>query len=210
MFNKLILKLLMIFFCHSYNVLFGAPFIIEPFENKQSKKMKNMKKILVAAIVVIVFASSAKAQSTATATATATIVTPIAIAKNVDMNFGNVAVTSTAGTVILAPAGTRTKSGGVTLPAVPGTVTAAKFTVTGEGTYGFAITLPSTDVTLTNTTGVGAETMVANAFTCDLGASSALVAGSKIMFVGATLNVGALQKAGVYVSAPFNVTVNYN
>ena len=172
--------------------------------------MKNMKKILTAAILGIGFASSATAQSTATATATATIVTPIAIAKNVDMNFGNVAVTSTAGTVVLAPAGTRTKSGGVTLPAVPGTVTAAKFTVTGEGTYGFAITLPSVDVTLTNTTGIGAETMAANAFTCDLGASSALIAGSKIMFVGATLNVGALQKAGIYVSAPFDVTVNYN
>ncbi len=172
--------------------------------------MKILKKFLAAAIVGIGFASSANAQSTATATATATIVTPIAITKNVDMNFGNVAVTSTSGTVILAPGGTRTKSGGVTLPAVPGTVTPAKFTVTGEGTYTFAITLPSTNVTLTNTTGVGAETMIANAFTSDLGATSALVAGSKIMFVGATLNVAALQKAGVYVSAPFDVTVNYN
>ncbi len=172
--------------------------------------MKNMKKIVAAAILGIGFASTANAQSTATATATATIVTPIAITKNVDMNFGNVAVTSTAGTVILAPAGTRTKSGGVTLPAIPGTVTAAKFTVTGEGTYSFAITLPSVDVTLTNTTGPGNETMLANAFECDLGATSALVAGSKIMFVGATLNVDALQKAGVYVSAPFDVAVNYN
>ncbi len=172
--------------------------------------MKNIKKILAAAIVGIGFASAANAQSTATATATATIVTPIAITKNVDMNFGNVAVTSTSGTVILAPGGTRTKSGGVTLPAVPGTVTAAKFTVTGEGTYTFAITLPSTNVTLTNTTGVGGETMIANAFTCDLGGTSALVAGSKIMFVGATLNVGVTQKSGVYVSAPFDVTVNYN
>ena len=52
--------------------------------------------------------------------------------------------------------------------------------------------------------------MKANAFTCDPGASGALVDGSKIMFVGATLNVGALQKAGVYVSDPFDVTVNYN
>ena len=173
--------------------------------------MKNMKKILAAAILGIGFASTANAQATASATATATIVTPIAITKNVDMNFGNVAVTSTAGTVILAPAGTRTKSGGVTLPAVPGTVTAAKFTVTGEGTYAFAITLPSVDVILTNTTGVGAETMAANAFTCDLGSTSALVAGTKIMYVGATLNVAVAQKAGTYVTAtPFDVTVNYN
>lgn len=172
--------------------------------------MKNMKKILTAAIIGIGFAGTASAQSTTTATATATIVTPIAINKNVDMNFGNVAVTTTAGTVVLAPAGTRSKTGGVTLPAVPGTVTAAKFTVTGEGTYSFAITLPSVDVVLTNTTGTGGETMAANAFTCDLGATSALVGGTKIMFVGATLNVDALQKAGVYVSDPFDVTVNYN
>lgn len=169
-----------------------------------------MKKVLAAAIVLIGYASTTNAQSTATATATATIVTPIAITKNVDMNFGNVAVTSSAGTVVLSPGGVRTKTGGVTLPAVAGVVTAAKFTVTGEGTYSFAITIPSTDVTLTNTTGVGGETMIANSFVCDLGATSSLVGGTKEMFVGATLNVGIAQKAGVYVSSPFDVTVNYN
>jgi hypothetical protein len=74
--------------------------------------------LIATAVVLIASASSSFAQATATATSTATIVTPISITKTVDMNFGNVAVqTATGGTVILAPAGTRTVTGGVTLPA---------------------------------------------------------------------------------------------
>src|SRR5258707_1566105 len=64
-----------------------------------------------------------RSQATASATATATIVAPIAISKTVDLNFGNVAVIA-AGTVVLAPVdGSRTKTGGVTLPSTIGTVT---------------------------------------------------------------------------------------
>ncbi|MHB9141405.1 MAG: DUF4402 domain-containing protein, partial [Paludibacter sp.] len=76
--------------------------------------------MIFAAIVMMAgFSTTVMAQATASANATAaaTIVTPIAITKTVDMNFGNVAVGASAGTVILAPAGTRTTSGGVTLPA---------------------------------------------------------------------------------------------
>src|SRR5271165_4561315 len=99
--------------------------------------MKNVTKVL--AIASIFIAGS-------TASASATIVTPISIVKNVDMNFGNVAVSATiAGTAILAPAGTRTTggAGGVTLPATAGTVSAASFTVSGQASYTYAITLPS-------------------------------------------------------------------
>src|ERR1700730_18496238 len=83
----------------------------------------------------LAFSSQSFAQASATANASATIVTPIAISKTADMNFGNVAVSGSAGTVVLLPAGTRTSTGGVTLPATAGTVTAAVFTVTGTGTY---------------------------------------------------------------------------
>lgn len=68
-----------------------------------------MKKAKIAAMAVIIlsgFSVSSYAQATATANSSAIIVTPIAISKTVDMNFGNVAVSaSTAGTVVLAPAG---------------------------------------------------------------------------------------------------------
>lgn len=167
-------------------------------------------KMIGMSIVLLGLSATSMAQATATATATATIVTPISITKTTDMNFGNVAVqTATGGTVILAPAGTRTTggAGGVTLPATTGTVTAALFTVNGTGTYTFAITIPSTDLTLT---GTPSGTMIVNAFTTP-SPTSALVAGTKTFTVGATLNVSAAQAAGVYVSATgFDVTVNYN
>lgn len=152
---------------------------------------------------------STKAQETASATATATIVTPIAITKVVDMNFGNVAVQSTTGgTVVLSPAGARTPSGGVTLPTNNGTVAAASFTVTGVATYSYSITLPSTDLTITS----GSNTMIVNNFTSNpSGPNGLLTAGTQTLRVGATLNVNAAQPAGTYVSGtPFDVTVNYN
>ena len=169
-----------------------------------------MKRVILSALVLTAFAVNANAQATATATATATIVTPISITKNVDMNFGNIAVAAASGgTVILAPAGTRTTAGagGVTLPAVTGTVTAASFTVNGNGSYTYAITLPSSAVTLT---GPAAATMDATAFTSTPSATGTLTGGTQNLLVGATLTVAAAQAAGVYTSGNFNVTVNYN
>ena len=156
------------------------------------------------------FSTAAYAQETATATATATIVTPISITKDVDMNFGNVAVQSANnGTVVLAPAGTRTTTGGVTLPVISGTTTAASFTVNGQGNYTYSVTLPSSAVTLSDG---ASHTMTATAFTSNpSGTGGVLASGTQNLKVGATLNVAAAQTPGTYVStAPFNVTVNYN
>ncbi|WP_217602163.1 DUF4402 domain-containing protein [Chitinophaga sp. GbtcB8] len=152
---------------------------------------------------------STKAQETASATATATIVTPIAITKDVDMNFGILSVQSTTGgTVVLTPAGVRTPSGGVTLPVDNGTVTAASFTVTGLEDYTYNVTLPSSALTITS----GSNTMTVTSFTSSpSGSNGTLTGGTETLNVGATLNVSAAQPAGTYVSGtPFNVTVNYN
>src|SRR3954462_564540 len=126
--------------------------------------MKNITKVLAIASILIAGSTASFAQATATASASATIITPISITKTVDMNFGNVAVSATiAGTTVLAPAGTRTTggAGGVTLPATTGTVAAASFTVSGQGSYTYAITLP-TSATITD---AGSHTMTVNAFT---------------------------------------------
>src|SRR6202012_5340063 len=113
--------------------------------------MKNIVKFFATAAIIIAGSNASFAQATATASASATIITPISIVKTTDMNFGNVAVSATiAGTAVLAPAGTRTTggAGGVTLPATTGTVAAAAFTVSGQGNYTYAITLP-TSATIT-------------------------------------------------------------
>ena len=170
--------------------------------------MKNMKKVLVLAIVVLGFAASSFAQVTATASTTANIITPIAITKTVDMNFGNIAGSPTlGGTVVLPTAGARTLTGGVTLPVVTGTVTAASFTVTGEGSSTYSITLPSSAITLTGPSG----TMTVQNFVSTPSSTGALTSGSQQVKVGATLNVSAAQGAGTYTNASsLFVTENYN
>jgi len=169
--------------------------------------MKNITKFFSIALVVLGFSTSSFAQVgvTATATAAGTIVAPIAIAKNVDMNFGNVAVNATAGTVVLANDGSRSQTGGVTLPAVTGTVTAAQFTVTGTSGYAYTFTVPAIATTVSN----GTDNMTITNFTSN--SLGLLTGGTEIVKVGATLNVGASISAGLYTSAtPFIVTVNYN
>lgn len=171
--------------------------------------MKNKNKFFLAAIAMIAFASSVNAQATASSPASATIVTPISIANNVDMNFGNIAVqVANGGTVILsaASAPTRTLTGtGLTLPTVTGTVSSAKFTVSGTANYTYVITLPSSATLASGGNSMGAANFTHSA----AGTLSGL--GSEIFYVGAELTVAANQAAGTYTTAtPFDVTVNYN
>jgi len=165
--------------------------------------------ILFAFLLVVGFSTNAFAQAnvTATASTTATIVTPLGISKTVDMNFGNVATNGVAGTVVLTPAGTRTSTGGVTLPATAGSPAAASFAVTGLGTYTYAITLPASPITLAGTTaGVTAGT-----FTSTPSGTGALTGGAQTLLVGATLNLPASTVAGSYTNVnSLAVTVCYN
>ena len=171
--------------------------------------MKNVKQIVASALVLFVMGTKANAQATTQAIATATIVTPISIAWVDDLEFGNLAVTATGGAVTLnAQTGARSQVGGVTFPVVTGTFNAADFTVSGQGTYTYAITLPSAAVTLT---GSVSGTMDATAFTSFPASTGVLGAGgTQTLKVGATLAVAASQAAGTYTSANFDVTVNYN
>ena len=167
-----------------------------------------MKNLLLIAIIVLGFSGVSFGQEKANATSSATIVTPISIVKVNNMNFGNVAVQSTtAGTVVLTPASSRTATAGVTLPATIGTVSAASFTVAGTAGYTYSITLPITALTITS----GSNTMTVTSFTSTPTPTGILTGGTQTLSVGATLNVGAAQAAGLYVSAtPFDVIVNYN
>lgn len=164
--------------------------------------------ILVSLVALFTIASlSVSAQVSATASTSATIITPIAITKTTDMNFGNVAVSPTvAGTVVLAPNSGRTKTGGVTLPVITGTVSAAQFNVTGLAGSTYSITLPAS-IVLTN----GSNNMTVNAFTSTPTPTGTLTGGTENINVGATLNVNAAQAAGLYTNAAgLVVTVNYN
>jgi len=170
----------------------------------------NLQKLFIVSLLITVFTTNSFAQDAATATASATIIAPITITNAVDMNFGNIAVQAeTAGTAVIAPAGTRTSTAGVTLPSTTGTVTAASFTVGGEGIYTYTITIPSTDYTITDLT--SAASMIVNTFTSTPSGTGILADGAQTLNVGATLNVSAAQAPGVYTNTTgFEVTVNYN
>ena len=174
--------------------------------------MKNMKKILVLIILFSGFAASSFAQTgtNATATSSAYVITPIGIANTGDMNFGTLAVNTSAGTVLLpATDGTplRTRTGGVTLPAIIGTVSDATFHIVGEGASQITIGLPGSPVDIT---GPG-STMSVSLFTCYPSITPILSGGMLDIYVGATLNVNGSQGTGSYTTpVPFTVTVNYN
>jgi hypothetical protein len=180
---------------------------------QQIKKiMKTTTKLLMSTILLAGLATGAKAQSTALASTTATLITPISISKDVDMNFGQIASSAAQGTVVLNYLDQGTISGGLTSPDNGATAKTAAFTVTGEATSAFSITIP-TSILLTNT--VGGNTLVVSDFIADAGAASALVAGTKVIKVGATLTVPPNTVAGTYtntgdVTNGLYVTVNYN
>jgi len=175
-------------------------------------KMKKTYLSLVSTVLLIAIVGNVSGQATAYATTTAVLVTPISIAKTVDMHFGTVAASGTAGTIVLDYADGRTATGGASLPAGSTTQKTAVFTVTGEGTSGFSISVPTAAITLT---GSVAGTMTVDNFVCDAGASTTLTGGTKVLKVKAILNVPASTVAGTYsnnlgnASALF-VTVNYN
>ncbi len=143
-----------------------------------------------------------------TATAAATIAAAIGIAKTADMNFGIMSPTASAGTVVLDTAGARTAPGGNVTLIGGGTIAAAAFDVTGGAAATYTITLPGS-VSLTGT----GPAMTANAFTSSPTPTGTLSGGgTETLLIGATLAVDTTgnQTAGVYTSAAFTVTVNYN
>ena len=130
--------------------------------------------------------------------------TPITLTEGANLAFGVVFPGSTAGTVVMAPAGTRTATGGATLGAFSAG-NAASFTVTGALSAMYVITLPSS-VTLTG----GGNTLTVNAFTSSPSSPGTLNAsGTQTLTVGATLSLPANQAQGSY-SGSFSVTVAYD
>ena len=155
------------------------------------------------AIVIVLFSTGTAFAATVSANATASIVANISIAKVNDLQFGNIVAGVGATTVSLSTAGVRAGDGNAVLG---GTVTAASFTVSGDGTSTYAITIPTT---ATLTRAAGAETMTVTGFNSNPTGTGILTAGTQTLLLGATLNVGAGQVAGIY-SGTFDVSVAYN
>jgi hypothetical protein len=168
-----------------------------------------MKKIIMSLftmVIVVGLSNNLNAQNTATdaANSSATIITPIIISNTNDLSFG--AIVDGTGTVTMSTAGARTTDYEAFAGNQAGTVTAASFDIAGQGAYTYAITLPTSDVTLTDS---GDDTMIVNSFVSDPSGTGALTAGAGSVLVGATLNVVQGQATGAYAGS-FDVTVAYN
>ncbi|MEW6046950.1 MAG: DUF4402 domain-containing protein [Bacillota bacterium] len=146
--------------------------------------------------------------ATATATATASVWAALTITKSTDLSFGVVSVGTTGGTVVVDTAGARTTTGDVV--AEGGTVSAASFSLTGEPSKTYTVTLPtSASITYTDAAGT-VYSMTVDTFTSSSASGTYTLdaSGNDTLYVGATLNVAGSQQKGDY-SGTFDVTVEY-
>ena len=177
-------------------------------------KTNRILKLITLSAAIFGFAATSFGQITASddAGAFATIIKPITLTKVDDLQFGVIAADADGGSVVVAAAtGTATPSGVILYTAGNNAIapSAASFDVTGEASYTYKITLPSS-VTLTRNGGgtmsVGtfktntpSESLTGNTFNED---------GEASFKVGGTLTIGANQVAGLY-EGTLSVTVDY-
>jgi hypothetical protein len=183
------------------------------------KTMSKAQGLLAASTLILLGVAgmhTVQAANTDSATATATVLTPIAIAKNADLDFGNVVAGN--GNVTLNTSGGRTASGGTGLPS-GGSPSAAHFTVTGTGNNTFSIDYTGSSSVLTS----GSDTMnvawisevvataspTAYATTGANPTTGTLSSGTAHIYVGGQLTVANPQPAGSYTGT-VQLTVAYN
>jgi hypothetical protein len=175
--------------------------------------MKKSLIIIVSIFLIVSFSSEVMAQATENTAAGAKIITPITISETSALHFGVMAVlTGTAGTCVLSTQGVRSATGGVNLSAQTPAATNAAYTVGGQASTTYSLTLPSS-ITVSDGS---SHTMTINTLLArfsgagsDATTSTLSVSGVDGFTVGGTLNVAAAQTAGTYTGT-FDVTVAYN
>ena len=148
--------------------------------------------------------------ASASASVGATIVAAMGIVTNTaQLSFGSVvASASAAGTVEQTATASPARTGiGVALGSDTA-VSAATFSVTGDGSATYAIMLPDAPETVTQTNATDEMTVIPFS-SLPSGTGLLNAGGAQTIYVGGTLNVAKSQRPGVYTGT-FNVTVTYN
>lgn len=167
-----------------------------------------MKKFLLFLFLSFALSISTFATNSASADSKVTIITPISVSVTGELNFGtiikgtNVVTLNTSGTIRTATITSNLVTG--IQPTLP------TFTVTGDGTQTYAVTVPPSPVTISDLNDSN-NTMTINNFKTSLGDANTgtLVSGTQTFTVGADLTVGETQAAGSY-KGTFPITVAYN
>ena len=163
-----------------------------------------MKHVSMMFMLVVLLTSSAATAATSTSAAGATILAPLSLSNSAGLEFGQIGISASAGTVIVSTAGVRSSTGGVTLAGVV-PPTGASFDVVGAPGSTYTVTLPTSSVIAS-----GAEAMTLDTFVSSPQTTGTLSgAGADTLVVGATLRVGAGQAAGRYAGS-FAVTISYD
>jgi len=169
-----------------------------------------MKKIIITIITIILlafFSVSAIAQTENTDTG-AKILAAMTITESADMHFGTMTVPSTFAEVDLAVGGTVSIANGtLNLLAQAPTSHAAAYNITGDANATYRITLPTNgSVSLTD----GFSQIQVKDFVCSYGGLITTLdgTGNSSFTVGATIQLGMSQPAGIY-SGTFDVSVSY-
>jgi len=170
---------------------------------------------LAVSIAALVAQPAAAGKVQANGNASAIVVTRLSFIKTQDLNFGQIAPGSAAGTVTVAPDSTRTKTGNLILAGT--SAQAASFS--GYGFPGQSVLISLSAPTATLRRQGGTETMQFDTFiigsnpqvqlsTAPLSFRIGSTTGQFAFSVGATLRVGARQAAGTYAGT-FALTLQY-
>ena len=127
------------------------------------------------------------------------------IQKLIDLNFGDIAVTSSSGSLTINPQTNLSTSTGGVVPQ-PSLRTRAEFLVKGKQNQPFTISVNQSSIVLQNTQN-SANTVTVNLTNYSIGYFSNI--GEANFYVGGTLNVGANQPKGTYTGT-FVVNLNNN
>ncbi len=169
--------------------------------------MKRYHKLIIAAGAVALSAglyTTAASAVSINADADARVIAALIVNQTNGINFGDVVAGAAASTIQLTTAGLPTVTAGDAQLA-GGTVQAGAYTLTGEVSKTYSISLPGLPVNITS----GGNTMTVTAFNHDAGGAPALDGtGAGAFNVGATLNLSAGQAAGTYTGI-WPLTVNY-
>ena len=160
---------------------------------------------IVTIILSIGSANISVAQLTAYANIYATVVAPVGISDLSNETLGTIVVSNTQNSASLKSASTVTISG--MQVAQNGTATVASFSLTDYNNTTFDITLPSSNIKLSN----GKDNMIVSNFSSNYSLASNLLSGKKEITIGAELYIPENRVASNYnAQNPFPVTLNYN
>jgi hypothetical protein len=177
------------------------------------KNMENIKFFLWIGFLCLIsfcgFKLYAQGNASATAKVSAVIVSPIVIIKRADLNFGNILAGSDVSVVKIDPENAASVADGASLSSINrGTVSAAKFSVTGFPHAAYTISVTSS-ILLTREG--GSETLLVDGIVTSPSATGSLSEnGEQTIGVGGTVHVDANQTPGTYTNENgLSVTVSY-